>query len=80
MAVSDDLACKEFVEEVTDYLEDALPADERARFEAHLEVCPYCVEYLGQVRAVSGSLGEGVDSLAPSTRAALLDEFRSRRL
>jgi anti-sigma factor RsiW len=80
MAVSDDLACKEFVEEVTDYLEDALSPDERARFEAHLEVCPYCVEYFGQVEAVRGALGDGVDGLAPETRSALLDEFRSRKL
>ena len=33
--VDRDLTCRELVELVTDYLDGALPAAERARFEAH---------------------------------------------
>ena len=43
----EDLACQELVELVTDYLEDALPPEERARFDAHLAECPGCSNYLG---------------------------------
>jgi anti-sigma factor RsiW len=41
------MSCKELVELVTDYLEGALPADDAARFEGHLALCPPCVEYVG---------------------------------
>ena len=36
---ADDLSCQELVELVTDYLDGALPARERRRFERHLETC-----------------------------------------
>jgi anti-sigma factor RsiW len=46
----DDLSCQELVELVTDYLENALPANERARFDAHLEGCDGCTTYVEQMR------------------------------
>ena len=42
----DDLACKELVELVTEYLEGTLPPAERARFDAHLGQCEGCHTYL----------------------------------
>ena len=44
-----DIACRELVELVTDYLEGALPAEERARVDAHLEECPGCRAYVAQM-------------------------------
>jgi anti-sigma factor RsiW len=44
------VACIEFVELVTDYLEDALPAGERRALEHHLSLCDPCVAYLEQMR------------------------------
>jgi anti-sigma factor RsiW len=44
------LSCQELVELVTDYLEDALPSEERTRFEAHLAECGNCQQYLHQMR------------------------------
>lgn len=44
----DDLSCQELVELITAYLDGALEPAERARFEAHLSVCPPCRDYLGQ--------------------------------
>jgi anti-sigma factor RsiW len=44
------LSCRELIEFLADYLDDALPAAERAAFEAHLAVCPYCVDYLASYR------------------------------
>ena len=44
------LSCQELVELVTDYLEDVLPAPERARFDAHIAGCEHCTAYLEQMR------------------------------
>jgi anti-sigma factor RsiW len=45
-----DIACQEVVELVSDYLEGALSAGQRRRFERHLAGCPHCTEYLAQMR------------------------------
>ena len=44
------LTCRELVELVTDYLEGALPAGERERFDAHIAACEGCDAYVEQVR------------------------------
>jgi anti-sigma factor RsiW len=76
----DELACRELVELVTDYLEGALPPSERERFEAHLNECPFCIEYLEQMRTVSGSLGSlPTPALPPERREELLGAFRDLR-
>jgi anti-sigma factor RsiW len=75
-----ELDCRELVELVTDYLEGALPPEERLRFELHLEVCEGCREYLRQLRATlrtAGRLTEG--SLPVGVRSRLLAAFRGWR-
>jgi anti-sigma factor RsiW len=77
----DEMACQELVEVVTDYLEGALGADDRRRFEAHLAECPFCTEYVEQMRTVAGTLRglrEGT-GLSAGARDALLDAFRGWR-
>jgi anti-sigma factor RsiW len=72
-----ELSCRELVELVTDYLEGALAARERARFEEHLVYCPGCAYHLAQVRdtiRVAGSLRE--EHLSEEARSALLGAFR----
>ena len=77
MSFSNDLVCHELVELVTDYLEDALTPRERARFDAHLETCPGCREYLAQMRQTISVLGRlPADSIEPNMRAQLLQVFR----
>ena len=74
------MSCKELVEAVTDYLEGTMGAEERHRFEAHLEICPFCVTYLEQMRqtiATVGALRE--DSIDPRTRQELVAAFRGWR-
>jgi anti-sigma factor RsiW len=51
------LTCREIVELMTDYLEGALPAAERARFEEHVRGCAGCTAYLEQLRASLRVLG-----------------------
>lgn len=44
------LTCRELIEFLAAYVEGELTADERARFDAHLAVCPHCVDYLNGYR------------------------------
>jgi anti-sigma factor RsiW len=75
-----DLSCAELVELVTEYVEGALSADDRRRFETHVGECGHCAEYLEQLLttiALTGRLRE--DALRPDARAALLEAFRGWR-
>ena len=75
-----DLLCVEFVEVVTDYLEGALSAQDRARLEAHLTACDGCTRYLAQIRItieLTGKLTtDDVDALGSEARGELLAVFR----
>jgi predicted anti-sigma-YlaC factor YlaD len=44
-----ELTCQELVELVTDYLEGALPPEDRARVDAHLDACAGCRAYMEQM-------------------------------
>ncbi|MCE3275012.1 MAG: putative transrane anti-sigma factor [Propionibacteriaceae bacterium] len=61
---TDELACKQLVELVADYLDDALPPEMRARFEEHLAGCDGCNAYLSQTQRVIAEL-QGFSSAAP---------------
>jgi anti-sigma factor RsiW len=78
-----DLACRDFVELVTDYMEGTMPAAERRRLDRHLQACPHCTRYLDQLRVVvtlTGRLTEDdVDTLGPTARAELLEAFAAFR-
>ncbi len=72
-----DLSCRELVELVTDYLEDALPVELRSRFETHLDACVGCRTYLDQMRRTLQLLGRLDErSIAPEQRERLLSAFR----
>jgi anti-sigma factor RsiW len=74
---SRELACQELVEIITDYLEETLPEDDRARFDAHLMTCPGCREYVEQMRTTLRLTGRlTAASIAPSVRDELLRAFR----
>lgn len=75
-----ELTCKEMVELVTDYLEDRLPASERARFEEHLAVCGDCRTYVDQLSRTADALGRlREEDLSPAARDRLLEAFRDWR-
>jgi anti-sigma factor (TIGR02949 family) len=77
---SEELACVDVVELVTDYLEGALPAAEATRLERHLETCPGCTEYLEQLRAIAGSLrGVTEESFPAEMRDGVIADFRDFR-
>jgi anti-sigma factor RsiW len=71
------ITCQEVVELVTEYLEAALPAEQAAMFEQHLNFCDGCVWYVDQLRTTIATLG-GVqeEDVPPETRDKLLTAFR----
>jgi anti-sigma factor RsiW len=72
--------CKELVETITAYLDGALPDADRSRFETHLAGCPYCTEYLDQMRKTIARLGTlDETTLSPGTRERVLSAFRDWR-
>lgn len=52
------LTCRQLTEAVTDYLEGAFAPAERARFDAHLELCDGCANYVAQMRQTIRAVGE----------------------
>jgi predicted anti-sigma-YlaC factor YlaD len=77
MALEPDLTCKELVELVTDYLENALTPVDRARFQAHVAICPGCQTYLDQMQTTIHTLGfVPEESLTSEARDQLLAAFR----
>jgi predicted anti-sigma-YlaC factor YlaD len=76
-----ELSCREIVELVTDYLEDAMLSEERRRFEHHLSYCPGCVTYVEQIRETIRLTGElpREETLSPALRDGLVAQFRHWR-
>jgi anti-sigma factor RsiW len=60
-----ELACKQLVELVADYLDDALSPDLRARFEEHLAGCDGCTTYLSQTQQIIAELRNLNDAATP---------------
>lgn len=75
-----DLTCKELVEVITEYFDGAMSAEDRARFERHLEGCAGCQTVVSQFRTtieVAGRLTE--DQVTEAQRVAMRDVFRRWR-
>jgi anti-sigma factor RsiW len=73
------MTCHDVAARVTAYLDGALPATERARFEAHLEECDDCRAYVAQFAHTLNALGAlRDDDAAPEALDTLLDAFRAR--
>jgi len=65
MSLGTSITCRELIEFLDDYVADALPADQRERFEAHLEICPACVDYLASYCDTMRLEAEAFDGDAP---------------
>jgi predicted anti-sigma-YlaC factor YlaD len=71
------MSCRELVDVITEYLEGTMDPFDRVRFEAHLDECPYCVNYLEQMRETIAVLGELTEeSIGTEARGELLAAFR----
>jgi hypothetical protein len=73
----DHITCQEVVELVTGYLEHALPGDETALFEQHVNFCEGCVWYVEQMRGTIEAAGRITEDHVPAAaRDRLLTAFR----
>jgi len=71
------VSCKQLVERTTDYLENALDARERSRFEAHLHSCAACGVYFEQMQTMVGALGRlGAEPAPAESKRELMEMFR----
>jgi len=69
--------CRELVELVTEYLDDALTERDRGLFEAHLASCRDCRVHLEQMRQTILALGAlPSERLSEPDRDTLLAAFR----
>jgi anti-sigma factor RsiW len=76
-----EMPCQELVEVITDYLDGALSATDRARFEAHLGECDACRDYVDQFRQTIALAGRAApEELSAETRDRLLAAFRDWRV
>jgi predicted anti-sigma-YlaC factor YlaD len=74
------ISCQEVVELVSDYLEQALPSEEAAVFEQHLNFCEGCVVYVDQVRTTVAGAGElRAEEVPPEVKDKLMSAFRDWR-
>jgi anti-sigma factor RsiW len=72
--------CRQVVELMTAYLEGALSAVERARFEDHIAGCDGCRAYLAQLQTARKIMGKLADEPVPAAvERDLLEAFRSWR-
>jgi anti-sigma factor RsiW len=75
-----ELVCQQVVELVTNYLDGALSAADRRRFDQHLAGCPHCTEYLAQMRETIRLAGRLTpEDLTPDMRSDLTDLYRRWR-
>ena len=77
--VDEPLTCRELVELVTDYFENALGPADRARFDAHVAGCPGCESYLHQMRTTLELVGATAALDSHPEVSVLLDVFRAWR-
>ena len=74
--------CRQFVEDVTAYLDGALPESIVAVIEGHLADCPYCREYLSEmrltVRKTRALNDEDVNAMPADLRDRLMRAFGER--
>ncbi len=80
MSEPDGLTCREIVELISAYLDDALPSDLRRSVESHVASCDGCRIVLEEFRdtiRMTGMLTEA--QLTDTQRATVLEAFRGWR-
>lgn len=74
------IPCREVVRLSSDYVDGALRRRDRARIDRHLLSCPFCTEFIRQLRALVAALGRlrwaGPDDAPPADLAYLYRRWR----
>jgi anti-sigma factor (TIGR02949 family) len=75
----DEVRCREVVEVLTEYLEGALPADDREALEQHLLACTGCAAHLEQLRTTIELTGRLTEDEVPAPLMERLLEVLEER-
>jgi anti-sigma factor RsiW len=77
------MTCQEFIEFLWKYLDRKLPPEQRFTFDAHMAVCPDCVNYLQNyretVRLGQETLGACCDPVPPDVPEDLIQAILDAR-
>jgi anti-sigma factor RsiW len=74
------MTCQQVVQLLTDYLEGALSAADRARVDEHVAGCDGCTAFLAQLRTAGRVVaGLAAEEIPAALRADLLSAFRDWR-
>jgi anti-sigma factor RsiW len=75
-----DLTCKKFILEcLIEYEDGTMPAEERALFREHMELCPPCLRFLTSYRATGKTLKLlKPEEIPPDLARSVLAFVRSR--
>lgn len=77
--MSKSMDCDELVALATEYLDQALDLETRARFDLHRVECGGCENYLQQLLSTIDTLGKvSEEPIDPEFRARLMAAFRDR--
>lgn len=68
-------SCKDSVDQLLNYLDGALAADQERHLESHLSECPACVDFLRTYRATPGLCKRALVAKMPEEVSAKLTEF-----
>ena len=71
-----DITCKQLVDLVADYMEEAISDESRAQFEQHLAECGYCSAYMQQMNFTVKLTKQLTDDEIKPAPKELLDVFR----
>jgi anti-sigma factor (TIGR02949 family) len=72
------VTCREVVELMTEYLDGALSAADRAKFDQHMQGCDGCRAYLTQLRTARMLMGRVASEPVPELlKAELMSAFRN---
>lgn len=67
-----ELSCREIIDFVMAYLDGELPERERAIFDAHLAICPDCVNYVNSYKT---TIALAKQSQPPTEAAPIPDDL-----
>jgi anti-sigma factor RsiW len=71
------MTCAQLVEQLSDYLEDALRPDQMARVRVHLHNCGGCETHLGELRVTLRTLSSlPMENLPSEVEQNVLDIYR----
>jgi anti-sigma factor RsiW len=74
------ISCRQLIEFCLDYIEGALPQEERARFRKHLAQCPHCETFFETYQKTPEISREALATQIPeAVRDSVRSFLRSRR-